>query len=222
MKQFIQQLSAPRKQPSPRTPMSRTWFAGHDYTKVPDGILPRTYYIKVTKEHPEGVIVNEYGQKLVVRKLNKCKGVHSVYYVLKISYKRKTYDVLMHYIVFCTFHHIPKNGNQIDHIDGNSLNNHPDNLREVTPAINRRDGGFCKHARNRGVDPAWYPIPVILRYYEIIAEFKATHTRYDYKRLTEDDLRGFMQQAMKQVSGREYQFDDPHALSDRDISRHQE
>ena len=224
MKQTFQQLSAPRKQPSSRTPLNRTWFQGHGYTKIPDGILPRTFYIKVTDEHPEGIVVNEYGQKAKVRKMNRCdKKRGAPYYELHFTWKRIDYHVSMHYLVFCTFHHIPKKGNQIDHINGEYFNNRPSNLREVTPAINHRDGGFCKLSRNRGIDPEQFPPLVWLQYFEILAEFKDCHSKWQYESLTKDDLLGFLAQAATRVSlSKEFYITDPHDLSDRDISRHRE
>ena len=126
----------------------------------------------------------------------------------------------MHYLIFCTFHHIPKKGNHIDHIDGDLFNNRPENLREVTPDINYRDRGFCQLSRNRGIDPVQFPAKVLLRYYEILAEFLETHTYYAYLNLTRDDLLCFLAKAATRVANRKFLIDDPHELSDREISRH--
>ena len=193
---------------------------GHGYTKIPDGVLPRTFYIKVDDEHPEGIVVNEYGQRKTLRKIKMTKRKQETYYELKFLCKGRNYHVCMHYLIFCTFHHIPEKGNTIDHIDGNHFNNRPENLREVTIAINRRDGGFCKLSRNRGIDPVQFPAKVLLAYYEILAEFKNSHSWRKYVSLTKDDLLGFLAQAATRVGNRTFIIGDPHEFSDREISRH--
>ena len=81
---------------------------------------------------------------------------------------------------------IPK-GYTIDHIDGNTLNNDIRNLRAVPRAINDRDGGFMRKLRNKGIRPELFS-GVLLEYYERMAIFKETHTRWEYESLTRDDL----------------------------------
>ena len=225
MKQSTQQLSAPRKRPFSRTPLNRTWFQGHGYTKSPEGILPRTYYVKVTDEHQEGIICDVNGKKRVPSlqpSKKRCKKKSLIqYYYITFKNKGKVRSFPMHYLIFCTFNHIPTKGNHIDHINGNHFDNRPSNLREVKPAINRRDGGFCKLSRNRGIDPKQFPTPVWLQYFEILAEFKACHSKWKYRNLTKDDLLGFLAQAATRVSlTKEFYITDPHDLSDREISRH--
>ncbi len=201
-------------------PLNRAWFMGHGFTKIPDGVLPRTFYIKVTNEHPEGIIVNEYGQRMTLRKIKMTKRKQETYYELNFRFKGRDYHVCMHYLVFCTFHHIPTKGNHIDHIDGSHFNNRPSNLREVTPAINHRDGGFCKLSRNRGIDPVQFPAKVLLAYFEILAEYRSLNSRWKYSRLTRDDLLGFLAKAATRVANRKFIIGDPHEFSDREISRH--
>jgi hypothetical protein len=55
------------------------------------------------------------------------------YYTLKINYK----DFLNHRIIYAIYNNITDfNDKVIDHIDGNSLNNNPQNLRLVTTSEN--------------------------------------------------------------------------------------
>lgn len=76
----------------------------------------------------------------------------------------------------------------IDHINGNTLCNRIENLRCVSSAINIRDGGFLQKLRNKGINPTYFARPLILRFYDRMAEFKATHTRSAYERLTREEL----------------------------------
>ena len=96
-------------------------------------------------------------------------------------------NILFARLKYLTFKgEIPK-GNTIDHIDGDTLNNNIRNLRAVPGAINQRDGGFMRKLRNKGIHPKDFP-GVLLDYYERMAEFKATHSKYAYEHLTREDL----------------------------------
>jgi hypothetical protein len=62
----------------------------------------------------------------------------SGYYKVRLSNNGETKDFMVHLLVFELFHseeEIPKNY-KIDHIDGNKLNNHSDNLRCISNADN--------------------------------------------------------------------------------------
>ena len=97
-------------------------------------------------------------------------------------------------------------GYTIDHIDGNSLNNSIRNLRAVPDTINRRDGGFLRKLRNKGIRPEDFS-GVLLDYCERMAEFKATHTRWQYNCLTRDEL-------MRLLVGPQFTIVSPDAVDD--------
>jgi hypothetical protein len=64
------------------------------------------------------------------------------YQVVKIF--RKTYQ--QHRVMFALYHdRWPSNGLQLDHIDGDKINNHPDNLREVTNMVNQQNTKMHSH-----------------------------------------------------------------------------
>ena len=54
---------------------------------------------------------------------------------------RKKAQYLNHILVAATFHGVCPEGKTVDHIDTNSLNNHPKNLRYATPAEQRANQG---------------------------------------------------------------------------------
>ena len=202
-----------------REPLSRTWFAGHGYTKIPDGILPRTYYIKVTDEHPEGIVVNEFGQQMALLKLPNEKVRKKIkssveYFYLHVNHKGKDRHYSMHFLVFCTFHHIPEKGKHIDHIDGDSFNNRPSNLREVDKSINDRDAGFLRKLRNHRIDVRMYP-GIILEGYERMAKYKATHKKWQYEKLSRKDLLLlFVGDGFRIAEPSEIEFDEPFKYAD--------
>ena len=95
-----------------------------------------------------------------------------------------------HYLMVCAFIRIPdfSKGEVIDHINGDVLNYSLDNLRIVDQVINCRDGGFLRKLRNKRIDPSLYSTYFLLRFFSRMADYKATHTPYQYRCLTRTDL----------------------------------
>ena len=83
-------------------------------------------------------------------------------------------------------------GMTIDHIDGVSLNNDFQNLRCISNAQNCRDGGFLTKLRRNGFKPACIERAYLLRYFDRMAEIKASITIYRYKKLTKEQLRSIL------------------------------
>ncbi len=99
-------------------------------------------------------------------------------------------DKECHFLMACAFLHIPdrSKGEVVDHINGDLLNYSLDNIRIIHKSINRRDGGFLRKLRNKGIDPMMYSTAFLLRFFERMAKFKSSHSWRPYNRLTRDDL----------------------------------
>ena len=130
-------------------------------------------------------VLNQYGQKLklILDPREKFRKTTARYLRLSLTYG-SMYLARLKYLTFKG--EIPE-GYTIDHIDGNPLNNNIRNLRAVTPAINFRDGGFLRKLRNKGIRPELFS-GALLEYYERMAVFKKTHTPWEYRCLTREDL----------------------------------
>ena len=79
-------------------------------------------------------------------------------------------------------------GMTIDHINGCTTDNRPENLRQVTNAINNRDGGFARKLTNKGIDPMRIDRAYLLRYFDRMAYIKAIITPWKYQCLTKQQL----------------------------------
>ncbi|MBO4249738.1 MAG: HNH endonuclease [Paludibacteraceae bacterium] len=79
-------------------------------------------------------------------------------------------------------------GMTIDHINGCTTDNRPENLRQVTNTINNRDGGFARKLKKNGFDTMRIDRAYLLRYFDRMAHIKATVTTYRYKHLTKQQL----------------------------------
>ena len=110
-----------------------------------------------------------------------------------------------------------KPGMTIDHIDGCTTNNDYRNLRQVSDAINQRDGGFLRKLKHKGIDPTMFARPFLLRYFDRMAKFKKAHTLYRYDHLTREQL-------LSILTAPEFTLD-PGTIDSRmsrDMSRHME
>ena len=165
-----------------REPLSRLWFLSRGYTKA-DPRYTNGYSLWL---HPEtNDVLNQYGQKMALIITPKEKFRKNTTRYLQLP--RGFGGLFLARLKFLTFKgDIPK-GNVIDHIDGNTLNNNIRNLRSVPDAINYRDGGFLRKLRNKGIRPEDFQ-GVLLEYYDRMAEFRVTHTYYEYRHLTRDEL----------------------------------
>jgi hypothetical protein len=61
------------------------------------------------------------------------------YWVMKVPYNGKRHDLIVHRVVLLLKENKLDPDKEVDHIDGDSLNNNPDNLRESTHSENMRN-----------------------------------------------------------------------------------
>ena len=165
-----------------REPLSRIWFLSRGYIKAD----PRFTKGSIIWLHPKtNDVLNRYGQKLSLQvvPLDRHNKTSAKYLKLRPQHG----DMYLARLKYLTFKGEIKPGYTIDHIDGNTFNNDIRNLRAVTDAINRRDGGFLKKLRNHGIIVAMFP-GIVLEGYERMAEWKASHSDYAYRHLEKDDL----------------------------------
>ncbi len=162
--------------------LSRVWFLSRGFKQVP---LEETNG-KVLYAHPDGYFVNQQGKRLYACPF-RCKSnkhTHGGVYPTMRNHAHKYCHVLM----AITFLRKPRDGEQVDHINGNNSDFALSNLRIVPMEINNRDGGFLRKLRNKSINPTYYSAPFLLRFFDRMAEYKRTHTHYQYARLTHDEL----------------------------------
>lgn len=187
----------------PKTPLPRTWFLSRGYKKADPAIMDgRTVYI-----HPvTNDALSAYGTKLAMTRAGRKKA----YLKFAHYYGNK----LLAEVKYRTFvGDIPK-GYQIDHIDGNTLNNDICNLRAVPRHINYRDAGFMRKLRNNGFIVAMFP-GIILDGYERMAEWKTEHKEWQYKRLKGKAL-------LQVFVGPHFRIEDIDTIMSREMNQHRE
>ena len=202
-----------------REPLSRLWFMSRGYEPIdPSLVFGRIFYIRV--KGMDVSILDAYGRSgyIVIKPNEKGAKNHrniNRYYYLRFGVDGRTRDIPIALLVMATYNHkIPDRpkGEVIDHIDGNTFNNNPRNLRIVSRAINDRDGGFMRKLRNHGIQVEIFP-GIILEGYKRMAQWKATHTRWQYQCLEKDEL-------LRIFVGPKFSVVDPNYLMDPDINRH--
>ena len=106
-------------------------------------------------------------------------------------------------------------GYQTDHIDGNNRNFNITNLRLLPAWMNHRDGGFVKKLRNQKIDPTYYSVPFLLRFFARMALFKSTNPESRYNRLTRKDL-------LRLLVEPEFKVEDPADIMEYEMTHHME
>lgn len=192
-----------------REPLSRLWFLARGYTQAPLDLM----HGEVTYVHPHtNTALNKYGVPLTLQLVPLDRHMKTKAKYLKFNRERG--GKYLAHVKYITFKGAIPPGYEVDHIDGNTLNNDIRNLRIVPKAINRRDGGFLRKLRNKGIRPDCFA-GVLLVYFDRMAQFKASHTKRQYNNLTRDDL-------LRMLIGPTFTVVDPDIVMDLDFTRHRE
>ena len=91
------------------------------------------------------------------------------------------------YIAWCGRPIAP--GMTIDHINGCTTDNRFENLRQVSNAVNSRDGAFLRKLKKAGIDPTTVPRWMLLRYFVRMAKVREILPYKAYRDLTKALLR---------------------------------
>lgn len=79
-------------------------------------------------------------------------------------------------------------GKNIDHINGDTVNNNLSNLRCISSDINIRDGGCLTKLCNQNINPTTINRSLLLQYFDRMAFIKENITKRRYYKLDRDDL----------------------------------
>ena len=188
-------------------PLSRLWFLARGYVQAD----PRYTNGQILWLHPHtNDVLNKYGYKIKLQLVPFEKHLKTSAQYLKLGLQHG--NKLLARLKCITFSGDIPAGYTVDHIDGNTLNNDVRNLRVIPRAINRRDGGFMRKLRNKGINVAMFP-GIILEGYERMAEWKASHTERQYRCLTREEL-------LRIFVGPTFSIADISDLDSLDINRH--
>ena len=144
--------------------------------------------------HNYGVRVYPDGRKVLVNPTtdttenSKYNAKRKQRYLLFKDAFGKHKQILVSHAVWMAAGRVIMPGMTMDHINGCTTDNHIGNLRCISNEQNMRDGGFLRKLRHQGIDPVTIQRPYLLRYFDRMAEVKATVSRHRYERLTRSDL----------------------------------
>lgn len=169
---------------------------------------------KIVYGHPDGYFVNKDGVR--VKHDYTPNRPHCAVRKFKPYPKLRYYgNKDCHYLMACTFLRVPDKSllETVDHINGNTLDYSLQNLRIISDAINRRDGGFLRKLKNKGIDATMFCQTVLLAYFDRMAEFKSSHSRRAYVRLTKKQL-------LEMVVGPNFVVEDPEKIMEYEMTHH--
>jgi len=112
--------------------------------------IPLSYIqsiLKIDPTSPSGLTWIKKSKIAGTLKAYKEKGILTgkKYWVIKIPYNGKRYDLIVHRIILLLKENMLDPDKEVDHDDGDTLNNNPDNLRESTHSQNMHNSKLPKN-----------------------------------------------------------------------------
>lgn len=132
--------------------------------------ISTTYYIT-----PNGECYNSLTNKFLKGQINKKNGYKSFVLTLPNGRKRRLYA---HRLVAAAYVSNPLNKKEVNHIDGNKLNNYVDNLEWVTSQENKQHGFEKELYKNKHVFCFSPKKELVAEYLSIVAAARATNISY--------------------------------------------